>query len=489
MKQCKTDMQRIAVLIGCWVCALASSAQDVDSVLMHVFGGPQDDRGARITLLEGGDLLLTGTTNSTTASENHAWILRVDSNAQTIWSTTVEDDPLLQAVDAIEHSNGSLTILGMRYANPADGYDWGWYHLSSEGGLTGTTTWGSSSWDLPVRCWNRNDTMWTLGTSYATGNGDIRWMQHGEGNEAWSNVNSGEIHATAVEEIAVDGVWTGDTLVVASTLVSAANRARVDAFKPGTDELLWTYESSWEEPTEAVAMDASDSGVLLLMNVVTADGDRLAFAHFALDGTLLLENIPGSGFDIQGRSIHWYSPTDFATVAWTEQLGLGGEEVLFSRWSSNGGFWQGGPSFGSPWDDAVNHMEQDASGRLWFLGRTDGYSNGRDDFYLLGLPDADVGGYVFDEEIFVGDSALTIPDAMRTQPLRIAPNPARQWAEVIGWNAQDAWMLVDFSGRSVRTGMGFQVSVEGLPPGTYYWIGEASGTAKSMRAIPIQVIR
>ena len=108
---------------------------------------------------------------------------------------------------------------------------------------------------------------------------------------------------------------------------------------------------------------------------------------------------------------------------------------------------------------------------------------------FLGLPDADVGGYVFDEEIFVGDSALTIPDAMRTQPLRIAPNPARQWAEVIGWNAQDAWMLVDFSGRSVRTGRGSQVSVEGLPPGTYYWIGQASGTAKSMRAIPIQVVR
>ena len=38
MKQCKTDMQRFAVLMGCWVCALASFAQDVDSVLMHVFG-------------------------------------------------------------------------------------------------------------------------------------------------------------------------------------------------------------------------------------------------------------------------------------------------------------------------------------------------------------------------------------------------------------------------------------------------------------------
>ncbi len=86
--------------------------------------------------------------------------------------------------------------------------------------------------------------MWTLGTSYATGNGDIRWMQHGEEADAWSSVTSGVIHATAVEEVAVDGVWTGDTLVVASTLVGVSDRVRVDAIRPGTNELLWTYESS-----------------------------------------------------------------------------------------------------------------------------------------------------------------------------------------------------------------------------------------------------
>ncbi len=482
-------MRRIALLIGCWFGILACSAQDPDLVLMHVFGGPQDDRGARITLLQGGDLLLTGTTNSTTASENHAWVLRLDSNAQTVWSTTIEDVPLLQAFDAIEHANGTLTVLGMRYSNSADGYDWGWYHLSAAGEIIGTTTWGSSSWDLPIRCWNRNDTMWTLGTTYASGNGDIRWMQHEQEAESWSNVNSGLVHSTSVEEIAVDGVWTGDTLVVASTVISASNRARLDAIRPGMDEFVWSYESGWEEPTEAIAMDASASGVLLLMNVASSDGDRLAFAHFALDGTLLLEYMPGSGYDIQGRSIHWYSPTDFATVAWTEQLGLGGEEVLFSRWSSQGGVWLGGPSFGSPGNDAVEHMERDASGKLWLLGRTDGYSNGRDDFYLLGLTDAAVGDYVFNEEVFVTDSALVIPDGVLIQPLRIAPNPARYQAEVLGWNPQETWTLIDFSGRTVRTGIGSIVAVEGLPSGTYYWKGKRSEGGEFMRAIPLHVVQ
>jgi hypothetical protein len=482
-------MKRIGAFFAFGLLGIRALAQDPDVVQVWAFGGPQEDRGTRITLLEEGDILLSGTTNSTSVSENHAWLLRLNSSGQTLWSTTVEDAPLLQAVDAVEHNNGNLTLLGMRYANPADGYDWGWYHLASDGELISTTTWGSPQWDLPLRCWNRNETLWTLGTSYNSGNGDVLWMQHvQDDNEEWVFSDSGLVFATESEEVATDGLWVGDTLVVASTSVTS-NRALINAVLPASEELIWSYESSWDDATEAVAMDVGESGILLLMNVSTEDGSRLAFAHFSLDGTLLLEYIPGSGFNIQGRSIHWYNANDFATVASTEELGAGGEEVLFSRWSSNNGAWLGGPSFGSPGDDSVSHLERDASGRFWVLGRSNGYSNGRDDFYLLRLPNAEIGEYVFDEEIIVGDSALSLPLQDAQKPLQIAPNPATSFVEVIGWGFRDSWQLLDSNGRLICAGEGPTVNVMGLESGTYFWVGHASGAQHSIRTEAIHVIR
>jgi hypothetical protein len=489
MMPCTIKMKRIGAFFAFGLLGIRALAQDPDVVQVWAFGGPQEDRGTRITLLEEGDILLSGTTNSTSVSENHAWLLRLNSSGQTLWSTTVEDAPLLQAVDAVEHNNGNLTLLGMRYANPADGYDWGWYHLASDGELISTTTWGSPQWDLPLRCWNRNETLWTLGTSYNSGNGDVLWMQHvQDDNEEWVFSDSGLVFATESEEVATDGLWVGDTLVVASTSVTS-NRALINAVLPASEELIWSYESSWDDATEAVAMDVGESGILLLMNVSTEDGSRLAFAHFSLDGTLLLEYIPGSGFNIQGRSIHWYNANDFATVASTEELGAGGEEVLFSRWSSNNGAWLGGPSFGSPGDDSVSHLERDASGRFWVLGRSNGYSNGRDDFYLLRLPNAEIGEYVFDEEIIVGDSALSLPLQDAQKPLQIAPNPATSFVEVIGWGFRDSWQLLDSNGRLICSGEGPTVNVMGLESGTYFWVGHASGAQHSIRTEAIHVIR
>ena len=477
-------MWRYLALIA--FCASAPSVLSQDDVVqLRVLGGPQDDRGHRITVMQDGGILLTGTTNSTTDDTNHAWVIRMDSNAQVLWSTTIEDAPLLQALDAVEHDDGSMTVMGMRYASAADGYDWGWYRLNADGTVGSATSWGTSSWDLPTRCLKRQDSLWTIGTTYDSGNGDVQWVRHDWTGEAWSFTDSGLMGESPIEEVTADALFRQDTLVVAATLSpGAGGQAQMTAWQPSSEAVLWQYTSSFPFPTEAVAMDASDAGVLLLMNVEIEEGDRLAFTHLDWDGNVLLEHIPGSGFDIQGRGIQWYSPTDFATAARSDQLGSGGGEVLFSRWSSSGGVWQGGPSFGTPWDENVEHLKRDASGRMWLLGSTDGYSNGRDDYYLLGLPNADVGGYVTEGEPAVSDSALVVPFEVEFTDWVIAPNPARDIAQLQGAGPQDAWELFDSMGRLVKQGVGPLLEVQGLPAGRYWLSMALSGR---VGILPLQI--
>ncbi|MGB1945026.1 MAG: hypothetical protein ACPHM0_04990, partial [Flavobacteriales bacterium] len=154
------------------MCAALGGWAQADTVEVRVYGGQRDDRGLRLVELSEGDVLALSSSNSTTDEEPHAWIRRFDSLVNPVWNATISDTPLLQPVDAVEHGAGFITVLGVRYANASAAYDWGWYTLDAAGNSISETQWGSDAWDIPARLLQRNDSLWSVGTTYA-----INFMQ------------------------------------------------------------------------------------------------------------------------------------------------------------------------------------------------------------------------------------------------------------------------------------------------------------------------
>ena len=70
-------------------------------------------RGLRLVELTNGDVLTLSVSNSTTDDQPRAWLHRYDASVQSLWQATLADEPLLQPVDAVEHGNGLITVLGM----------------------------------------------------------------------------------------------------------------------------------------------------------------------------------------------------------------------------------------------------------------------------------------------------------------------------------------------------------------------------------------
>ena len=62
-------------------------------------------------------------------------------------------------------------------------------------------------------------------------------------------------------------------------------------------------------------------------------------AESARDTILQISRVRGR---CGSEDITWYGPNNFATIAATNDLGLGEGEWLFGRWT-DGGVWQGGP--------------------------------------------------------------------------------------------------------------------------------------------------
>ena len=487
MRRFRIDRLRGVFLTGAMLCASFVSFAQVDAVEARVWGGQQDDRGVRLIALQNGEVLSLSSTNSTSNDQPHAWVQRLGGDAQSIWETTLDDEPLLQPVDAVEHADGRITVLSMRYANAADGYDWHWHTLNPNGLVISSQTWGTTAWDLPLRCFDREGELWSVGTTYLSGAGDLQWTQHIWMDDGWVLSNASSLGSDE-EEVVTDALFVGDTLLVSATL-PGLQRAQLLAYDLGTEETVWSFLSAWADPTISVALDSRNQTVAALMNVETAEGMRLAFACLSLDGDTLLEKIPGSGVDLESYDLQWYSDTDFATISMTEDLGLGGEELLFSRWSAVTGAWQGGPTFGTQWDERPACMLHDAFDRIWILGRTDGYSNGRDDVYLLQLEDASVGDYYVNVEINISDVSLSVQqDVLPEESVwQVFPNPVSGVFEIRGHQPGQRWKVMDASGRTIEEGCENHADASQWPVGLVWMLCSDANQSNSTKPLVLIV--
>lgn len=469
-----------ACLVVGLVVAFGGSAQ-VDTVEVRVYGGQRDDRGLRLVELANGDVLALSSSNSTTDEEPHAWVHRFDTSVNPVWSATVSDTPLLQPVDAVEHGAGMITVLGIRYANASAAYDWGWYTLDASGNPASETQWGSDAWDIPSRLLQRNDSLWSVGTTYATGAGDVWVTLHTWNEGAWLFDSSWSWDSGAADEV-TDAAFLGDAIAVST---SANGQAHCTVFQAVDGNVMWTYATPFESPTASKAVDVQDSSVVMLFNADTPEGMRLGFACLNLAGDTLLQTIPGSGVDVAGEDIAWYGPNNFATVAATSELGLGEGEWLFSRWT-DGGMWQGGPTFGTQWDEipaAILHASDD---RFWMIGSTDGYSNGRDDVYLVVAPSPQVGNNdtFTNVETTITEDAVAVEEPAPRQPVAVYPHPVRDAFVIAQADLTTPWSMVDASGRLVMEGQGPRGNASGLAPGVY-----VLQLNETQEAIPVWVVR
>jgi len=288
------------------------------------------------------------------------------------------------------------------------------------------------------------------------------------------------------EEVITDALIVGDTLFVSANR-PGPQRAQLSAYDLGTEETVWSFVSTWDDPTLSVALDSRNETLAALMNVETEEGTRLAFACFSVGGDTLLEKIPGSGVDVESFDLQWYSDTDFATISMTEDLGLGGEELLFSRWSAVTGAWQGGPTFGTQWDERPACMLHDAFSRIWILGRTDGYSNGRDDVYLLQLLDASVGDYYGNVETSISDVSLSTPPGLLPEESvwQVVPNPVSGVFEIRGHQPGQRWKVMDASGRIIAEGSENHADASQWPEGMVWMLCSDANASRITRPLAL----
>lgn len=166
-----------------------------DTLWTKTFGGPASDGGSYVQQTSDGGFVICGTTNSFGAGNTDYWMIKTDGNGDTTWNKTYGGIYNDVAFYAQETSDGGYVIVGYRQFSGFDNSDIWLVKTDSNGDTSWTKRFGGDLNELPYSAQQTSDDGYIITGytySYGAGSGDV-WLlkTDSNGNLLWSNTFGG----------------------------------------------------------------------------------------------------------------------------------------------------------------------------------------------------------------------------------------------------------------------------------------------------------
>ena len=162
-----------------------------DTVWTRLFGGSQLDHFNEVVQLTDGDFVAVGYTRSYGAGSDDGWLVKFNSNGDTLWTLAVGGPTSDQLFDAVCASDGSIWAVGYSDSYGTGEMDAWVVHVSENGVLLDSRTFGGTDVD---RAWAITTDL--TGFVVAAENGSVggaSWLikLNQDGDSLWSHTYSG----------------------------------------------------------------------------------------------------------------------------------------------------------------------------------------------------------------------------------------------------------------------------------------------------------
>ena len=356
-----------------------------DSLWSRTFGGPNNDEGVFVFETPTG-FLLGGTVWN--ASTSDVRVIRTDAAGNILSSDFYGSPSEEQCYSAIKTSDGGFLLFGSVSESPGSSYTDGWMmKINSNGDSIWTKThhFGPRS-DAFLGAQQLTDNGFIIvGSTYTEWAGYEGWMikTNEYGDSLWSTVKGGE-----ESDLFVDVLSASDTvyLLLGQTTSFGAGGADYWILKMDhRDSVYWEHTYGGAQEEYAMAMAQTTDGGLLLTGHTNSFGSHTDYDVLALrtdhtGDSLWAHRVGDEGYEF-GLDVIEASDGSIVLLSATSSNSAGGQDALLTKLLPEGGeAWN--MRMGGPDGDMLKCVQQTSDDDYVMCGRTESYGSGEGDIWL-----------------------------------------------------------------------------------------------------------
>ncbi len=380
----KTKLLRIFLILSISVIAITSYSQ----TWTKTFGGLNDDDGYTVHQTFDGGYVIIGQTKPVNALNADLWLIKTNSNGDTLWTKTYGGAGIEEGIDIKQTTDNGFIITGVTTSFGAGNFDVWLIKTDSNGDSLWSNTFGDPNNDYGNSVIQTADNGYAvIGSteSYGSGGSDF-WMikTNSIGDSLWSKTYGGNYH-----DIAFSGIQTSDDGFALTGYTQPAGFSNADVWLIKTDHLgdvEWsqTYGGNLNELANSV-QQTYDEGYIITgySNSFGAGAQDVYLIKTDMYGdTIWTKTFGGASNDV-GNCVIETAESDFIVCGFNFSLSPDGDPDLWLIKTDISGDTLWTRTYGGSGSEVGNFVEEIFDGGLIVSGWTSSYGAGQKDIWLL----------------------------------------------------------------------------------------------------------
>ena len=349
-------------------------------VFVKTFGGIISEVGRSVQQTTDGGYIITGYTDEGGAGNVDIWLIKTDSNGDSLWTQTFSDG---QGHSVQQTTDGGYIITGHTHRS-FEQQDVLLIRTDSEGNEVRNQTFGGSGGDYGYSVQQTNDGGYIItGKTNSFGNGgNDFWLikTYTNGNEEWNKTFGGSAtdYGYSVQQ-------TTDGGYIITGFTNSFGNGSSDVWLIKTDangDSLWTKTFGGSDSDEGLSVQQTTDGGYIII------GDTESYGNGGRDLWLIKTDSNGDSLwtqtfsDGQGHSVQQTTDGGYIITGYTDEDWAGNRDICLIKTDSNG-IEEWNQTFGGGGAEEAYSVQQTIDGGYIITGSTYSFGNGEYDIWLI----------------------------------------------------------------------------------------------------------
>lgn len=337
-----------------------------------------------------GGYIIVGQTKPVNGLNADLWLIKTNSNGDTLWTKTYGGTGIEEGIDVKQTIDNGFIITGVTTSYGAGNFDIWLIKTNSNGESLWSKTFGGANNDFGNAVIQTADNGYVvIGSteSYGSGGSDF-WMikTNSAGDSLWSKTYGGNYH-----DIAFSGIQTSDDGFALTGYTQPAGFSNADVWLIKTDHLgdvEWsqTYGGNLNELANSV-QQTYDEGYIITgyTNSFGAGAQDVYLIKTDMYGDMIWTKTYGGTSNDVGNCVIETAESDFIVCGFNFSLSPDGDPDLWLIKTDISGDTLWTRTYGGSGSEVGNFVEETFDGGLIVSGWTSSYGAGQEDIWLLHL--------------------------------------------------------------------------------------------------------